>query len=150
MLFFLSCSKESVLPDEYQYLIGTWTLKNCIVSADFYTPHYPYSNSDTLPPDSFGFDQSIKIDDNSILFYSENTIVQVVDNFISVEVNTGTYSGVTETFFYIIYRDEIGRKKAASISYIPDNDILQIFYHLYDSESGTYQGPRYQFNYCRG
>lgn len=148
LLFFLSCSKESDLPDEYQYLIGTWTLKNCIVSTDSYDPP-PYTTYDTLSPESFGYNLSIDVDNNSIVFYSENTIIQVVDNFISVEVNIGTYSGVTEIFFYIIYRDEIGRKKGASISYIPDNDILRIYYHLYDSASGTYSGSNQEFNYTR-
>ncbi|MDX9932147.1 MAG: hypothetical protein AB7V36_14075 [Bacteroidales bacterium] len=149
LLFFLSCSKESVLPDEYQYLIGTWTLKNCIVSADFYTPHYPYSNSDTLPPDSFGFDQSIKIDDNSIVFYSENTIIQIVDNYTIVEVNTGTYGGEYTISFYLQYKDEIGCKKSTSVIYIPAKDSLRIYYRLYDGSSGTYYGPSYSYNYIR-
>lgn len=145
LFFFFSCSKENVLPDDYQYLIGNWVLDNYVVSSYSY---YPYSCSDTLPSDSLGHNLSIKIDDNSIAFYSEKTIVQIVNNYISVEVNTRTYSGLTHLFFYLIYRDEMGRKRASSLIYIPSLDVIHVLYHLYDSETGSYD-PIYEFNYSR-
>ena len=149
LLFFLSCSKESDLPDEYQYLIGNWTLQNCIVSTDSYDPHFPYTTYDTLSPELIGYNLSIDIDDNSIVFYSENTIIQIVDNYTIVEVNTGTYGGEYTISFYLQYKDEIGCKKSTSVIYIPAKDSLRIYYRLYDGSSGTYYGPSYSYNYIR-
>ncbi len=144
LLIFLSCSKESLLPDEYQYLVGNWVLDNYVVELDS-----QYLISDSLPADSLGYELSIKIDDHSIQYFSETTLVQKVDDYIDIQMHTGTYSGESSMFFSISYRDALGVKKSTSICYVPSKDFLRVYYHLFDSESGTYYGPRYQFNYSR-
>jgi len=150
LILFLSCSKENNLPDEYQYLIGNWTLNNCIVSTDSYDPHYSYTTYDTLLPDSFGYDQAIKIDENSILIYTENTLTQKISNYIDVQVDTICYlNGDTLVNYYFIYMNELGFKRSTTFSFDFKNDVIRMGYHLYDINSGSYFGPNYLFVFRR-
>lgn len=142
----LSCQKESTLPAEYDYLIGNWSLDNYIIT---YNPDLPSPLLDSLPADSFGNKLSISINNNSIQYFIEGTLTQRVGNFLDVQVNTGTYSGETSIFYYILYRDELNVKRSTTLSYIPAIDVIRVYYHLYDSESGSYYGSSYKFNYKR-
>ncbi len=141
-----SCEKESTLPPEYEYLIGDWVLDSYVIT---YNPTFPYTYKDTFPADSFGKELSININNYSIQYFIEGTLTQNVSNFTEIQVNTGTYSGETSIFYYIQYRDELYVKRSTSISYIPANDIIRLYYHLYDSEIGLYYGASYKFNYKR-
>jgi hypothetical protein len=141
-----SCEKESILPPEYEYLLGDWILDNYEVT---YNPDITTPISDSFPADSFGKELSIRIRNCSIQYFIEGTLTQNVSNFTEIQVNTGTYGGETSIFYYIQYRDELYVKRSTSLSYIPANDIICLYYHLYDSETGSYYGASYEFNYKR-
>lgn len=129
MFALYSCEKENNLPSEYYSIIGSW------VADDSYT---------------LGYEQSITVNENSMIFYIENSPTQEITHYIDIEADTIYYlSGDTLVNFYILYRSDMGQKKSMSFSYDFENDIIRVGYQLYDGNSGTNYGQYYLFKYRR-
>ena len=130
LLLFYSCSKdESNLPPEYFSIIGSW------VADDSY---------------SLGYEQSITVNENSMIFYIENSSTQEITHYVDIEADTTCYlSGDTLVNFYILYRSDMGQKRSLSFSYDFQNDIIRVGYQLYDSNSGVYYGQNYLIKFRR-